>query len=73
MTEPNVKAGMDYWSDNTRGLPVKGKRPPVKGTDELNLIAKVIVAKLRSENLCFAQAREVLKMADELLNWEPLK
>lgn len=66
MEELNVKTG-------GRHEPGEYKGRPFKGDDELDLMAEGIVAQLRSVNMPIWQAKDVLKRAIRLLDWELLK
>ena len=43
-----------------------------KSREELGVLADRVIDVLRSEGLAIAEARDVLKIADENLEWEPL-
>lgn len=66
MEELNVKTG-------GRHEPGEYKGRPFKGDDALDLLAETVVAQLRSQNLPIWQAKDVLKRASRLLDWETLK
>lgn len=44
----------------------------LKSSEELDVLADRVIDVLRSEGLAIAEARDVLKIADENLEWEPL-
>lgn len=56
-----------------RHEPGEYKGRPFKGDDELDSMAEKVVAQLRSGNMPIWQARDVLKRAIRLLDWELLK
>lgn len=56
-----------------RHEPGEYKGRPFKGDDELDSMAEAVVAQLRSGNMPIWQARDVLKRAIRLLDWELLK
>lgn len=43
-----------------------------KSREELDSLANKVIDLLRSEGLAIAEARDILKIADENLEWEPL-
>ena len=49
------------------------KGHPYKGNAELDAIADGIVSRLRTEGLPIWQAKEVLKKASRLIDWEIMK
>lgn len=58
--------GADHKAGTYRGLPYKGDA-------ELDAIADGIVILLRKESLTIWQAKEVLKTASRLIDWEIMK
>lgn len=58
--------GTDHKAGTYRGLPYKGDA-------ELDAIADGIVILLRKEGLTIWQAKEVLKTASRLIDWEIMK
>lgn len=57
---------VDHKAGTYRGLPYKGDA-------ELDAIADCIVSLLRTEGLLIWQAKEVLKKASSLIDWEIMK
>ena len=58
--------GFDHKAGTYKGLPYKGDA-------ELDAIADGIVILLRKEGLTIWQAKEVLKTASRLIDWEIMK
>lgn len=66
----------DYIPITINGLDHKAgtyKGRPYKGAAELDAIADSIVTLLRTEGLTIWQAKEVLKKASSLIDWEIMK
>lgn len=63
---PNTINGTDHKAGTYKGRPYKGDA-------ELDAIADSIVTLLRTEGLTIWQAKEVLKTASRLIDWEIMK